>query len=69
MIFFIVYWPAIIIPPSSPVQPAAARSGFSSPLAELEDAFYNIGFTFNKLSIDIGCGCITAPSLNLSRPV
>jgi len=28
-----------------------------------------IGFALNKLSIDIGCGCITAPSLNLSRPV
>ena len=30
---------------------------------------YNIGLAFNKLSIDIGRGCITAPSLNLSRPV
>ena len=28
-----------------------------------------IGLAFNKLSIDIGCGCIIAPSLNLSRPV
>ena len=30
---------------------------------------YNIGFAFNKLSRDIGFGCITAPSLNRSRPV
>lgn len=30
---------------------------------------YYIGLAFNKLSSDIGCGTITAPSLNLSRPV